>query len=71
MYKSSRFICHNGLASVPVAFTHSSSRACVPVLTEGWLHVYGSSLLVIRHFEQFQQCPDSSEVTLMFQKQSF
>lgn len=47
MYKSSRFICHNGLASVPVALTLSSSRACVPVLTEGCFmsmaHLYWSA----------------------------
>lgn len=63
----------NGLAFVSRRLLASSGGggSLVSVLSEGCPTVQGSSLLVISHFEQFQQCPNGSEVTLMFQKQSF
>lgn len=47
----------------PAASTSSGRGSQLSVLTEG-ASIRRSSLLVIRHLEQFQQRPNSSEITL-------
>lgn len=58
IYKYSRFIHHSGLASVPRCHL---LWQCLSVLC---LHQRLLHLLRIRHFEQFQQGPNCSKITL-------